>query len=139
MMARAVVLPNFQINCAKSHSLGENIQVILDEVKKLDLRTNGRISLNSKVLKYEADLILKVQEALQVVSDFYEEKKFYELNVRDNDKLMNAYYLPHLHKVLVKKPRSGQVMVEVKDQPTQYDSSDNLQDWSGQWSETDEE
>ena len=52
---------------------------------------------------------------------------------------MNNYYLPQLHKILVKKPRAGKLMVEVVDQPTQYDSSDNLQDWSGQWSEIEEE
>ena len=129
-----IILPEFQEQCARQTSLKAKVKLIQNEIKKLQLDTPDRISLNSKVLRYEDKLKQNALEAVQKILDFREEKLFYALNAKDNSKILNEYYLPQLHDVLDKKKKKGQVAVEVKDQLTQYDSSDNLQDWSGQWS-----
>lgn len=137
-MARPIQLPVFQIQMAKSKSLEDKIQLLMNEISLLDLKTDGRISMNSKVLKYEAEIIMQAKMALKKIQNFKHEKEFYDLNARDNDKLMNEFYLPQLHNILIKKKRAGQIGIEVKDQHVQYDSSDNMKDWSGQWSSDEE-
>ena len=136
--ARPIQLPIFQIQMARSNDLAGKIQIIMDEISKLNLQTDGRISMNSKVIKYEAEIIEQAKKSLTKILEFKQEKEFYDLNIKENDKLMNDFYLPQLHSILVKKKRKGQIGVEVKDQYAQYDSCDNMKDWSGQWSSDNE-
>ena len=133
-MAQIPILPKLQVECCKQKTLKDKAAVIQDEIEKLSMETKDRISLNKKVKVYEAKLKEEAKMAIQKMVKFREEKLFYALHVKDNAKIMNEYYLPQLHGVLDKMQKKGKKLTEVKDQPTQYDSADNMCDWSGQWS-----
>ena len=132
--AGEMVLPELQEQCIRKKSLKDKVKVIQGEIEKLSLDTPDRISRNKKVRQYEEELKKAAQAAVQKLQDFREEKLFYAINAKDNAKLINECYLPQLHGILDKAKKKGQKVVEVTDQPTQYDSLDNLRDWSGQWS-----
>ena len=137
-LATEIILPKMQVNCAKQVSLADKVVTIQNEIEKLSMETNDRISMNKKVKAYEEKLKKEAKAAVEKMVKFREEKLFYALNAKENAKLMDEYYLPQLHEVLDKAKKKGKKLTEVKDQPTQYDSSDNLRDWSGQWSSDEE-
>ena len=132
--AKELILPVLQEQMVRQPSLKEKVKVIQDAIDGLSLDTPDRISVNKKVMQYEKKLKKEAQAAVQKLQDFREEKLFYAINAKDNAKLLSECYLPQLHGILDKTKKKGQAVVEVKDQPTQYDSADNLRDWSGQWS-----
>ena len=114
----------------------ERIHFIVNEIQKLDFQTIHRISHNSNVKKYEANLRNTAVESLNKLMTLVDEKEFYEINAPENEKLINEYYLPNLHEAMVKIPRKGLKVVVYEDQESQCDEEINTsyKDWSGQWS-----
>ena len=84
---------------------------------------------------YKIYIFTNIEEIKNTLKEFQAEKEFYTLNVKENEKLFNAYYLPQLHFVLTKMFKDGQKAVEIADQATQYEDPEDKLDWSGQWSD----
>ena len=130
-----IQMPAFQWKCAVAPDVATQIDIISKEIKELNCDTDARISMNSKVRKYETGLKNEILKILVQLKEFQAEKEFYTLNVKENEKLFNAYYLPQLHFVLTKMFKDGQKAVEIADQATQYEDPEDKLDWSGQWSD----
>ena len=127
--------------CTKPMSVTDKLQLFINEIEKIECQTEDRISFNSKVINREKQLQQQATDALRKLSDLQLEKDFYNLNMIDNDKLMNEYYLPQLHAAISMTKKKGMNITEVSDQASQCDESveDSFQDWSGQWSPLEED
>ena len=114
----------------------DRIQFINREIQKLNFQTIQRISHNSKVKKYEDDLKSVAMENLNKLMALQEEKEFFDLNAKENEKLVNEFYLPNLHAAMITNPRKGMKVKVYEDQETQCDEEidTSYKDWSGQWS-----
>ena len=130
---RPVQLPLLQWK-TEDKSKDQRLKIIMKTIKELDFRTEARISINSKVKKYEEGLKDAAIQIIQQLDDLQKEKEFYNLEAKSNEKLLNEYYLPQLHFILEKQYKYGQKLVEVKEQETQYEELPEMIDWSGQWS-----
>ena len=136
---KPVKLPVMQWRCNVEKDTAEKIDLISNAIEKLDCAQDNRISKNTKVTQYESALKKEAVKVLKQLKDFQEEKQFYNLNARDNEKLYNEYYLPQIHFVLAKQYRYGQKSMEVEETGTQYEDVTEMVDWSGQWSSDIEE
>ena len=112
---------------------------IKDKLSKISFEQGTRISFNTKIQQYEAQIIDNACSLVTRLCVLQDEKEFFDI-CGAKEEILNHYFLPELRKAIYGECSKGIPSKEVMEKECQCEEEDlkleeSFADWSGQWSD----